>query len=526
MTEREKKFLGWNVYQIYPRSFMDANGDGIGDIKGITSKLDYLQELDVNAVWLSPCYKSPNCDNGYDISDYRDIMDEFGTLEDWKEMLAEMHKRGIKLIMDFVANHTSSEHKWFREARSSRDNPYHDYYIWRDTPPNDWQSCFGGSAWEYNEPTDEYYLHSFAIGQPDLNWDNPKVRKEMRDIIDYWVDLGVDGFRCDVIECIAKDFSRGLMSNGPMLHAYVREIFGREKVKHLFTVGESWAGTEEAITSICGDGRDELKCIFQFDHIEHGRIGKYVIKKPDIDELRNTLVKWQYFTEKHNLLYTLFTDNHDQPHFIVRGGYDGSNRYEVASMYAAMVYLLKGIPFIYQGQEFGTVDPHYDSIEDYDDIETVNYYNEHKNDRDIIQKINVGSRDNARRPMCWDNSENYGFSRADKTWIKLHSRGGEDNLENDKRGTQSVFAFYKQLLALRKDSEPIKYGKFEDLTKGDGYFAYTRTQGSEQILVVCNFEKAREITGLLDGKYIFGNKGERKPNGNYTPYETAVYKIQ
>ena len=402
-------------------------------------------------MWLSPCYKSPNCDNGYDISDYRDIMDEFGTLDDWKEMLVEMHTRGIKLIMDYVANHTSSEHKWFKEARKSRDNPYHDYYIWRDTPPNDWQSCFGGSAWEYNEPTDEYYLHSFAIGQPDLNWDNPKVRKEMRDIIDYWVDLGVDGFRCDVIECIAKDFSRGLMSNGPMLHAYVREIFGREKVKHLFTVGESWAGTEEAITSICGDGRDELKCIFQFDHIEHGRIGKYVIKKPDIDELRNTLVKWQYFTEKHNLLYTLFTDNHDQPHFIVRGGYDGSNRYEVASMYAAMVYLLKGIPFIYQGQEFGTVDPHYDSIEDYDDIETVNYYNEHKNDRDIIQKINVGSRDNARRPMCWDNSENYGFSRADKTWIKLHSRGGEDNLEDDKRGTQSVFAFYKQLLALRKD---------------------------------------------------------------------------
>ncbi len=521
-----RQYLAWNVYQIYPRSFMDRSGDGIGDLKGITDKLDYLWELGINAVWLSPCYKSPNCDNGYDISDYCDIMDEFGTLDDWKEMLAEMHKRGIKLIMDFVANHTSSEHKWFREARKSRDNPYHDYYIWRDEIPNDWQSVFFGSAWAYNAPTQEYYLHSFAVGQPDLNWDNPRVRKEMCDVIDYWVDLGVDGFRCDVLDYIAKDFDKGLMNNAPHLHAYVKELFGREKVKHIFTVGECSMG-EDKIADICGEDRDELKCIFQFDHIGHGRKGKFTRAPLDFNALRNKLVKWQYFTEKNNLLYTLVTDNHDQPHYISRGG-DTANRYELATMYAAMFYLLKGIPFIYQGIEFGTPDPHYTDIADFDDVETINYYNGHKDAvplEKLMEAVNTGSRDNVRRPMCWDNTKNYGFSSSDKTWIKLHSRGGEVNLENDRKSKKSVFVFYKQLLALRNSSDAVKYGKFEDKTQGDGYFVYTRTLGDERILVVCNFDKAREITGLPDGKYLFGNGGNRGACGKYAPFETAVYKV-
>lgn len=521
-----QNFLDWNVYQIYPRSFMDANGDGIGDLKGITSKLDYLCELGINAVWLSPCYKSPNCDNGYDISDYRDIMDEFGTLDDWKEMLAQMHKRGIKLIMDFVANHTSSEHKWFREARKSRDNPYHDYYIWRDEIPNDWQSVFFGSAWEYNAPTQEYYLHSFAVGQPDLNWDNPRVRKEMCDIIDYWVDLGVDGFRCDVLDYIAKDFEKGIMNNAPHLHEYVKELFGREKVKHIFTVGECSMG-EDKIVDICGVDRGELKCIFQFDHIGHGRNGKFTRSALDFNALRNTLVKWQYFTEKNDLIYTLVTDNHDQPHYISRGG-DTTNRYELATMYAAMFYFLKGIPFIYQGIEFGTPDPYYTDIADFDDVETINYYNGHKDavsPEKLMEAVNTGSRDNVRRPMCWDNTKNYGFSAADKTWIKLHSRGNEVNLENDRKSKKSVFAFYKALLALRNNCDAVKYGKFEDITQGDGYFAYTRTLGDEQILVVCNFDNAREITGLPDGKYLFGNGGKRDPSGKYVPFETAVFML-
>lgn len=529
MRELYKSFLDLAVYQIYPRSFMDANGDGIGDLKGITGKLDHLKELGVNAVWLSPCYKSPNCDNGYDISDYRDIMDEFGTLDDFKEMISEMHKRGIKLIMDFVANHTSSEHEWFRRARSSRDDPYHDYYIWRDEIPNDWQSCFLGSAWEYNPPTNEYYLHSFAIGQPDLNWENPKVRKEMADVIDYWVDLGVDGFRCDVLDFIAKDFDKGIMNNAPHLHEYIKELFGREKVKRIFTVGECSMG-EDKISDICGEDRNELKCIFQFDHIGLGRTGdKFEKAARDMDGLRNTLVKWQYFTEKNGLLYTLVTDNHDQAHYISRGGDDKNRRYETATMYAAMFYLLKGIPFIYQGIEFGTPDPHYSELSDFDDVETFNYYNARKDEvphDKLMGMINFGSRDNTRRPMCWDNTQNYGFSAAEKTWIKLHSRGGEVNLENDRNSDRSVFEFYKSLLALRNGSDAVKYGKFEDLTQGDGYFAYTRTQGEESILVVCNFDAERKITGLPDGEYIFGNGGARKPDGKYAPFEAAVYKVR
>ena len=523
MTEKQNNNLDLIVYQIYPRSFMDGNGDGIGDIKGITAKLDHLVELGINAVWLSPCYKSPNCDNGYDISDYRDIMDEFGTLGDWKEMISQMHKRGIKLIMDFVANHTSSEHEWFKQARSSRTNKYHDYYIWRDSIPNDWQSVFGGCAWEYNEPTNEYYLHSFAIGQPDLNWENEKVRKEMADVIDYWVELGVDGFRCDVLNYIAKDFEKGLMNNGPHMHEYIKELFGREKVKHIFTVGECSMG-EDSISDICGEGRDELTCIFQFDHFDHGRTGKFDRAPYKIDEIRNDLVKWQYFTEKQGLLYTLFTDNHDQPHYISRLGNDNKYRYECATMYAAMFYLLRGIPFIYQGQEFGTPDPHYDDIKEYNDVETLNFYAEHNAEADIMQKINFGSRDNARRPMCWDNTKNYGFSNADETWTPLHSRGAEVNFENDRKSGKSVFEFYKKLLALRNKSDAIKFGKFEDIADGKGYFAFTRMWDDEKIVVVCNFDKSRKILNLPQGRYLFGNYNvKRDPDGEYKPFETAVY---
>lgn len=523
----DQRFLDLIVYQIYPRSFCDGNGDGIGDIKGITEKLDHLVSLGVNAVWLSPCYKSPNCDNGYDISDYRDIMDEFGTLDDWKIMLSQMHKRGIKLIMDFVANHTSSEHEWFKRARSSRDDRYHDYYIWREKIPNDWQSVFGGSAWEYNEATKEYYLHSFAVGQPDLNWENPAVRKEMADIIDYWVDLGVDGFRCDVLDFIAKDFDKGLMNNGPEFHKYVKELFGREKVKHVFTVGECSMG-EDKIADICGADRDELKCIFQFDHFAPGKTQDKFEKAPySIDEVRDILVKWQKFTERRGLLYTLFTDNHDNAHYISRLGDDGEYRYECATMYAAMFYMLKGIPFIYQGQEYGSPDPYYEDIRSFDDVETFNYYAANKDKRspdELMRMINFGSRDNVRRPMCWSNGKNYGFGTGEKTWIPLHSRGGEVNLENDIESEKSVFLFYKKLLRLRAESDVVRYGEFKDLTEGDGYFAYVRTLGDEETLVVCNFDKDKTISGLPQYDYVLGNYGKaRKPDGKYSPYETAVF---
>lgn len=523
---KRKEFPNWVVYQIYPRSFRDSNGDGIGDLNGIIEKLDYLKELGVNAVWLSPCYKSPNCDNGYDISDYRDIMDEFGTLDDWKRMIFEMHARGIKLIMDFVANHTSSEHAWFNEARTSRENPYHDYYIWRDEIPNDWQSCFGGSAWEYNEPTGEYYLHSFAIGQPDLNWENPKVRQEMCAVVDYWVGLGVDGFRCDVLNFISKDFGRGLMCDGPRLHEYVKELFGREETENLFTVGECSYGEDE-IENICGENRKELTCVFQFDHFGIGRTGdKFVKAELDLNDLRKTLVKWQEICERKNLLYTLFTDNHDQAHYISRAGDDGKYRYECATAYCAMFYLLKGIPFIYQGQEWGTPDPHYSSVKDYCDVETINYYNAHKeeiSESELLARINFGSRDNARRPLCWTQGKNFGFGEGEP-WTKLHSRGEEVNLEKDRASEKSVFAFYQKTLALRRESEAIRYGSFEDRTRGEGYFAYARKYGEEEILVVVNFDGKSEISGLPEWEYLFGNGRRRSANGAYAPYETAVFR--
>lgn len=522
-----RDYLDWIVYQIYPRSFCDGNGDGIGDLNGITAKLDYLKMLGVNAVWLSPCYKSPNCDNGYDISDYRDIMDEFGTLDDWKRMISEMHARGIKLIMDFVANHTSSEHVWFKEARSSRENPFHDYYIWRDEIPNDWQSCFGGSAWEYNEETEEYYLHSFAVGQPDLNWENPKVREEMCAVVDYWVGMGVDGFRCDVLNFISKDFAKGKICDGDRLHEYVKELFGREEVKHVFTVGECSYGENE-IADICGEDRKELTCIFQFDHFCIGKTeDKFVKADLNLNDLRKTLVKWQKICERKNLLYTLFTDNHDNAHYISRAGNDLQFRYECATAYCAMFYLLKGIPFIYQGQEWGTPDPHYPSITDFCDVETINYYDAHKDklsEEELIGRINFGSRDNTRRPLCWTNDKNYGFSSAERTWSNLHTRGGEVNLEQDRESEKSVFAFYQKTLALRKESEAIRFGSFEDCTEKDGYFAYKRVCGGDEILVVVNFDGESEIAGLPEWEYLFGNGQKRSANGRYSPFETAVYR--
>ncbi len=525
---KNERFLDWVVYQVYPRSFKDSNSDGIGDLQGIISKIDHFVELGINAVWLSPCYKSPNCDNGYDISDYRDIMDEFGTLDDWKEMISKLHERGIKLIMDFVGNHTSSEHKWFKEARKSKDNPYHDYYIWSSKPYPNITSVFGGSAWEYNEETDEYYFHTFAVGQPDLNWENDKVRKEMADIIDYWVGLGVDGFRCDVLACISKDLKNGKLDNGPRLHEFIRELFGREKLRNIFTVGEC-SFSEDEISKICGEDRNELSCVFQFDHFNHGRTWDKFVKQPfTYDEIKNDLVRWQYFSEKNRLLYPLLTDNHDQAHFISRLGNDKEYRYECATMYAAMFYLLKGIPFIYQGQEYGSADPYYGDIINYADVETLNYYNEKKNiidKKELVEMINFGSRDNTRRPFCWNSEKNFGFGDGESSWLKLHSRGAEINLEKDRNSNKSVFNFYKRVLALRKESNAIRHGVFKDVTVNEGYFAYMMTLEHESVLVVCNFDKRNEINGLPQFEYLFGNyDARRKPNGEYSPFETAIFK--
>jgi oligo-1,6-glucosidase len=492
--------------------------------------------LGVNTIWLCPCYKSPNYDNGYDISDYRDIMDDFGTFEDWKRLITQMHARGMKLLMDLVVNHTSSHHEWFKQARSSRNNPYHDYYIWSDKPLNNWESCFGGSAWEYNEQTNEYYLHSFAVQQPDLNWENPKVRKECCDIVDFWVQLGVDGFRCDVLDYISKDLTQVCMYNGPKLHEYIRELFGREEVSHIFTIGECQSD-EKSIVDICGPNRNELTTIFQFEHIVLGReaTSKYIPRPFTYDEVRNVLVSWQHFTEKHDLLYVLFTDNHDQPFYLSRMGNDREYRYECATMYATAFYLLRGIPFIYQGQEFGSANPYYTDISFFNDVETLNYYhaNKTKLPNDILmEQINYGSRDNTRRPMAWTGNEStmYGFTSG-KPWLAPNSRAKEINAERDKQSEKSVFAFYKKLLALRKENEIIRRGTFTDLTNGrNDCFVYRRDYNGKNIIVVCNFQNAKTIelpNGVTENNYkqVLTNYLDGVAfSSSFRPFEIAVYE--
>ena len=395
MLSKNRRFLDWVIYQIYPRSFYDSNGDGIGDLGGVCAKLDYLKELGVNAIWLCPCYKSPNKDNGYDIADYRDIMDEFGTMDDMKRLIAEMKKRDMKLIMDLVPNHTSNKHKWFVESRKSKDNPYSDYYYWVDEPLNDWTACFGGSVWEYDDERGQYYLHSYTPEQPDLNWNNPAVVKEMQDVVDFWVDMGVDGFRVDVIDQISKDFEGGRNAFGPRLHEFINALFGREKTKDIFTVGECWANDIDEIRRHTAEDRGELTTLFQFDHLGAGRAGKFEQMPASLTGAKNILVNWQKLNQENDLLHTLFTDNHDNSYFISRATDDGALRFEGATCVATMLYLMNGVPLIYQGQEFGSVASHYDKIEYFDDVESINFYNiflkDGMTEKEAIEAISFGS---------------------------------------------------------------------------------------------------------------------------------------
>ncbi len=532
MFNRFQKHLDLIIYQIYPRSFYDTNGDGIGDLKGVMQKLDYLCDLGVNAIWLCPCYKSPLEDNGYDVSDYRDILDDFGTLDDAKQLIAEMHKRGMKLIMDLVPNHTSSEHPWFRESRKSRDNPYSDYYCWYDEPQNDWKASFGGDAWQYDEARQQYYLHSFAVGQPDLNWDNPKVVKEMQDIVDFWVDLGVDGFRIDVIDNISKDLKSPRKCLGPHIHEYIHALFGRPSCAHLFTVGECACDDIDEVVKHCGEDRHELVTLFQFEHNEVGRNGKWFPSKDEekLKKLRGILNKWQMLTAENDIIYSLFTDNHDQNFFLSRAADDKELRYESATALATIFYLLKGVPFIFQGQEFGSVGSEFDSLSDFRDIETYNYYhmNLGKNGQtheSLMEQINFGSRDNTRRPVAWSGDAFSGFSTSEP-WITLPSRSKEIHLEKDLSSEKSIFRFYQQLLALRNTSEAIRYGSYRMLNREeDNFFIYERALGDESYVVVCNFEKEASIA-LPNGKLVLTNyartDGDAKP---FRPYEVAVYRV-
>lgn len=527
MNEKYSSFLSEIIYQIYPRSFKDSDCDGIGDINGIIEKLDYLKELGVTAVWLCPCYKSPNEDNGYDISDYRDIMDEFGTMDDMKRLISEMHSRDIKLIMDLVPNHTSKEHRWFRLSRESRDNEYSDYYYWFDKPQNDWKSCFGGSAWEYDERRKQYYLHSYAVGQPDLNWENPKVRQEITDVIDFWVDMGVDGFRIDVIDQISKDMENGVDRLGPHIHEYIKEMFGREKTKHLFTVGECSCNNIDEIIKHSHYERNELTTLFQFDHLKCGRTRKSKFeKKPDcLKNLRDIIVGWQLLHQDNDLIHALFTDNHDNGWMLSRMGNDKELRYESATCLATMFFTLRGVPFIYQGQEFGLTNSENSRIDEFDDVESINKYNELSEkmaEADIIGMLNFGSRDNARHSMLWNNEKYAGFS-ASQPWIAMHSRAKEINLENDLRSDKSIFRFYRELISLRKNTPALTLGEFRIISEeSDNFMITQRVYENQVVTIVCNFEEESVIALDCEDKIVLSNLGRTALSGKYSPYEIAI----
>ncbi|WP_194189943.1 glycoside hydrolase family 13 protein [Clostridium chrysemydis] len=483
------------VYQIYPRSFNDSNNDGIGDIRGIIEKLDYLKELGIDVVWLSPVYKSPNDDNGYDISDYRDIMDEFGNMSDMEELILESKKRGIKILMDLVLNHTSDEHKWFIEAKKSKDNKYRDYYVWRKEP-NGLKSTFGGSAFEYDKESGEYYLHLFSKKQPDLNFENKDLRKEIYDMINFWIDKGVGGFRLDVIDLIGKVPDKEIKENGPKLHEYLKEMnketFGD---KDLLTVGETWGATPEIAKLYSSEEEKELSMVFQFEHISLDKIPgkrKWDLKKLDLRDLKRVLSKWQ-IELKSNGWNSLFWNNHDLPRIVSRWGKDDSEKSRVLSskMLGTILHGMRGTPYIYQGEEIGMTNIKFKDIEDYDDIEIKNMYKERialgYSHKDIMESIYAKGRDNARTPMQWDDSINAGFTK-NKPWLKVNENYKTINVKNALEDKGSIFYHYKKLIKLRKENETIIYGDYTPLDlESTNTFSYLRELNGDRILVVSNF---------------------------------------
>lgn len=520
------------VYQIYPRSFNDSNGDGIGDLKGIIEKLDYLKELGIDVIWLSPVYKSPNDDNGYDISDYYDIMDEFGTMEDMDNLLKEAKNRGIKIVMDLVVNHTSDEHKWFIEAKKSKDNEYRDYYIWRDPvdgkEPNGLESCFSGSAWEYDETTKQYYLHLFSKKQPDLNWENEKVRKAVYDMMNYWVDKGIGGFRMDVIELIGKVPDKMITGNGPKLHEYLQEM-NREALagNDLLTVGETWGATPEIAKLYSNPARNELSMVFQFEHIGLDQIEgkeKWDVKPLELLELKKVLSKWQTSLGEEGW-NSLFWNNHDLPRIVSRWGNDKEYRVESAKMLGTLLHGMKGTPYIYQGEELGMTNIRLENIEDYNDIESINMYKDRikkgYSHEEIMNSIYKKGRDNGRTPMQWDDSENAGFTTG-KPWLSINENYKEINAKKSLEDKNSVFYHYKKLIEIRKANETIIYGDYKLLCEDDkNIFAYTRELNGDKILVVCNFYE-KEVEFKYDKEF----KNAEILLSNYNDSSLAIDKLK
>ena len=542
------------VYQIYPRSFCDSNGDGIGDLNGITSKLDYLKELGIDVIWLSPVYKSPNDDNGYDISDYEDIMTEFGTMDDFDKMLAAAHERGIKIVMDLVVNHTSDEHPWFVESRSSKDNEKRDYYIWKEgkdgKEPTNWGSAFSGPAWKYDEKTDMYYLHLFSVKQPDLNWENPKVRKEVFDMMTRWCEKGIDGFRMDVISLISKPEGfpdakvvglygdMNICANGPKVHDYLKEM--NEKVLSKFdimTVGETAGVTLDEAKKYANSEGSELNMVFQFEHMGLDGEGdfKWSTKHIPLVPLKENLTKWQLGLDEvaWNSLYFC---NHDQPRIVSRFGDDSDEFREVsAKCIATCLHMMQGTPYVYQGEELGMTNTVFKSVDDFRDLESINAYKELIESglytkEDMFPKIAHKSRDNARTPMQWDAGENAGFTKG-TPWIPVNPNYKKINVADQLKREDSVFHYYQKLIRLRKENEIIVYGNYELLLPEDeNIFAYTRTLDNQKLLVVCNFSKSEQkfdFSGYENAKVLISNYNrDARKDGILKPYEATVLLLE
>ncbi|QSX99262.1 alpha-glucosidase [Janthinobacterium sp. PLB04] len=487
------------VYQIYPRSFQDSNHDGVGDLAGIISRLDYLQHLGINLIWLSPVYRSPMDDNGYDISDYQDIAAEFGTLAEMELLIAEAAKRDIRILMDLVVNHTSDEHAWFVEAKKSKDSPYRDYYIWRNagadgSPPDQQRSYFGGSAWEYDAASGEYYFHLFSKRQPDLNWENPQVQEEVHRMMNWWLDKGIGGFRMDVIDLIGKQVDQQIIANGARLHPLLQQMHQATlAARDVLSVGETWSATPETAKLYSDPARQELSMVFQFEHItmtHDTKEGKWKPRPFNLIEFKQIISKWQ--TELADTGWnSLFWNNHDLPRAVSKYGDPGRYRVESAKMLATALHFLKGTPYVYQGEEIGMTNVRFDSIDDYRDIESLNLYHERTaagvSPETIMAGIHANGRDNARTPMQWNSTHNAGFSTG-TPWLKLNPNYPEINVAAALEQPDSVFFHYQKLIELRKHWDVVVYGKYLPLLEQHPQvFAYRRSLGSQQLVVVNNF---------------------------------------
>lgn len=541
------------VYEIYIKSFQDSNQDGLGDLRGIIQRLEYLQYLGIDVIWLTPIYESPNDDNGYDISDYQKIMAAYGTLNDFQELLKQAHAHGIKIVMDLVVNHTSDEHPWFIESRKGKENPYREYYIWRDgktkkTPPNNWTNCFLGSAWEYDEESEQYYLHMFSKKQPDLNWENPALRTEIYEMMKYWLEMGIDGFRMDVISLISKDEhmlttdspiqGHSASANGPRVHEYLQEM--REQVLSnydVMSVGETPAATVENAILYANEQRQELNMIFQFElmDVDGGESGKWNDTRFDLKDVKQVLGKWQIGL--HDKAWnSLFWNNHDQPRVVSRFGDTSTiaNWKSSAKMLATALYLLQGTPYLYQGEEIGMRNMKFPSIKDYRDIESIQAYDTYVNQEksisheDMLRYLYKSSRDNARTPMQWDASKTAGFSEA-TPWIMVNPDAAWINVEQQRNDETSILQYYRKLLRYRKASEVIEKGDYLDLLPDHAsIYAYRRSYEKAAVIVLCNFSNKEESydSSLVAGyQKVLGNL-EQAQAGVLQAYECQVYEIK